>query len=305
MKSRPLLALLALIACLGLLAAGCSDDEPDGDDGEATSIDGPTIRVRGQDFSENITLAEVYGQYLEAKGYDVEILTAAGSRTEALAALENDELDLIIDYIGGDQTALAPDIQTSTDPAEVVEVIQPLLAEKGLTLLEYSEAANGDAVVVRGDSEAETISDLAGLDYRFGAASECFERPQCFLGLTDPAVYGIDFEDTRTYEYGPGLADRLTGDEVDVVMWGTTAPEIVENDFKILEDDKRLLPAQNIAPIIRTALLDQYDRLQADLDELSALITTDDLVEWNRATDIDKRESDDVAEEWLESKDLI
>ena len=44
-------------------------------DGSAAPVDGPTIRLRGQDFSESVTLAEVYGQYLKAKGYDVEILT--------------------------------------------------------------------------------------------------------------------------------------------------------------------------------------------------------------------------------------
>ncbi len=308
MRSRSLLILLALLATLGLLGAACGDDDDGGeaqpsDDTEV--VDGPTIRVRGQDFSENITLAEVYGQFLEGKGYDVEVLTAAGFRTEALDALENDEVDLVIDYIGGSQTALAPDTETSADPAEVVKVIEPLLEEKGISLLEYAEANSGDALVVRGDSEADTISDLVGLDYVFGGAAECYERPQCYLGFTDPEVYGIEFASTETIEFGPQLGENLKAEEVDVVMWGTTAPEIEEQGFKILEDDKSLFPAQNIAPLVRSDLLDAYSSLQADLDELSALITTDDLIEWNKATDVDKREADDVAEEWLEAKNLI
>ena len=71
--------------------------------------DGATLQVRGQDFSEAITIAEVYGQYLEAKGYPVEILTPAGFRTEALDGLQNGDFNLIIDYIGGTQAAVAPD----------------------------------------------------------------------------------------------------------------------------------------------------------------------------------------------------
>ena len=130
MRPRSLLVLLAAILSMGMVAAACGDDDGGSDDASGgDDVEGPTIRVRGQDFSENITLAEVYGQYLEAKGYDVEILTAAGFRTEALDALESGDIDLVIDYIGGDQTALAPDTETSSDPAEVVAVIEPLLAD--------------------------------------------------------------------------------------------------------------------------------------------------------------------------------
>lgn len=305
-RSRSVSMLVAAVLALALLAAACGDGEDTGT-GESGDVvqDGPTIRVRGQDFSENITLAEVYGQYLEAKGYDVEVLTAAGFRTEALDGLENGSVDLVIDYIGGDQTALAPDTMTSSEPAAVVEVIEPLLADRGISLLDVSEAANGDALVVRGDSPAEKISDLAGLDYVFGGASECMERPQCYLGFTDPAIYGITFKDVKTIEFGPQLGENLKAEEVDAVMWGTTAPEIAEEGFKILEDDKDLFPAQNIAPLVRTEVLDAYDSLREDLDALSAVITTDDLVAWNEATDIDKKESDDVAKDWLEANDLI
>lgn len=308
-RTRSVWKWLALVLALALLGAACGDDDGSaagGSAGDKATKEGPRIRVRGQDFSENITLAEVYGQYLTAKGFDVEVLTPAGFRTEALDALQSGDVDLVIDYIGGDQTALAPDTTTSTDPKEVVAVITPLLAKKGITLLDPSEAANGDALVVRGDSKAEKISDLAGMDYRFGAAAECYERPQCYLGFTDPKVYGIKFAATKTYEFGPILGESLAAKEVDAVMWGTTAPEIKEQGFKILTDDKHLFPAQNIAPLVRTEVLDAYGNdLRDALDELSRKITTADLVAWNKATDIDKLESDDVAKDWLQEKGLL
>jgi osmoprotectant transport system substrate-binding protein len=137
----------------------------------------------------------------------------------------------------------------------------------------------------------------------FGASAQCFERPQCFVGYTDPEVYGLEFAGTVTLEFGPLLGEALAAEEVDAVVWNTTAPQITEQGFKVLEDDLGLHPAQNIAPIIATSVLDAYGQPLADLlNELSAQITTEDLLAWNTETDIELRESDDVATEWLESE---
>ena len=304
MRTRTLLGLLAMMAAVAMLAVACGDDDSTSDT-SAAAPQGPAINLRGQDFSESATIAEVYGQYLQAKGYDVNILEPAGFRTEALDGLKNGDLDLIVNYIGGDQAALAPDDTSSGDAAAVSATIAPLLADQGSTLLDYSPAVDGDAFVVRGDSPATKISDVKGLDYRFGASSQCFERPQCYIGYTDPKVYDITFKSKKTIEFGPLLGEALKAKEVDAVVWNTTAPEIAANGFKILEDDKGLHPAQNIAPIVRTEVLDAYgDQLSTDLNALSAQITTDDLVAWNTATDIDKQESNVVASDWLTEKSL-
>jgi osmoprotectant transport system substrate-binding protein len=301
---------VALFLLFALIGAACGDDgdsggdNADGDTG-AEPQDGPTIRLRGQDFSEAITIAEVYGQYLEAKGYDVELLTAAGFRVEAIDGLTNDDLDLIIDYIGGSQAELLPDADPSGDPDTVVETITPAYAEIGAKVLDYSPAVDGDAFVVRGDQEGDTISDIADAGLVLGASAQCFERPQCFIGFTDAEVYGIEFADSTTIEFGPLLGEALTAEEVDAVVWNTTAPQIEADGFKVLEDDKGLFPAQNIAPIISQEVLDAYDGLEDDLNALSAAITTEDLLAWNTETDIELRESDEVATEWLTEKGLI
>jgi osmoprotectant transport system substrate-binding protein len=323
---RPSLKLPILLSALLLVLAACgNDDAPtdDPDNGEVTDDaaatdgdaadddaaaipDGPTIELRGQDFSEAITLAEVYGQHLQALGYDVDIQTPAGFRVEAIADLEAGTLNMIVDYIGGSQTEVAPDEETSSDPDEVMEIIRPAFAERGATVLDYTPAVDGDAFVVRGDLDAETISDVADMGLVFGASAQCFERPQCYLGYTDPDVYGIEFSDTQTIEFGPLLGEALAAGEVDAVVWNDTAPQIEEFGFKVLEDDLGLHPAQNIAPILADDLIDAYGQDLVDaLNDLSARITTDDLLAWNAETDIEFRESDDVATEWLEEQGLL
>ena len=109
-----------------------------------------------------------------------------------------------------------------------------------------------------------------------------------------------------TIEFGPLLGEALAAEEVDAVVWNDTAPQIGEQGFKVLQDDMGLHPAQNIAPIVVNSVLEAYgDQLAADLNTLSAAITTDDLVAWNIETDINFRESDEVAAEWLAQKGLI
>ena len=292
---------LAVLAAAALLTAACG-----GGAEETGAADGATIVTRGQDFSEARTLVKVYALYLEELGYPVEVLTAAGFRTEAIAALQAGEINLIVDYIGGSLTALVPDAPSSSDADAIMEIIRPAYAALGARALDYTPAVDGDALIVRGDSEAVTISDLEGLGYVFGAAAQCFERPQCYLGLTDPAVYGLTFSSTRTIEFGPLLGEALKAGEVDAVIWNDTAPQIGVEGFRVLVDDRGLFPAQNIAPIVTESLVDAYGPdLIAAIDALSALITTEDLVAWNVETDLRFREPIDVAREWLRARGLL
>jgi osmoprotectant transport system substrate-binding protein len=303
MRNRTSVTLTSLLAITALLLAACGNGE-EAADSDLDIPDGPTIEIRGQDFSEAITLAEVYGQYLDALGYDVDIHSPAGFRDEAVSDLQAGTLNMIVDYIGGSQAQLAPDAEPSSDPDEVMEIIREAYADIGATVLDYTPAIDGDAFVVRGDLDAETISDVADMGLVLGASAQCFERPQCYIGFTD--VYGIEFADTQTIEFGPLLGEALDAGEVDAVVWNDTAPQIEEFGFKVLEDDLGIFPAQNIAPILDDSLIEAYgDDLVDAINELSAMITTEDLLDWNYETDIEFRESDDVATEWLEEQGLI
>lgn len=315
-RSRPSLRSTSAAIALAVLLAACggTDDAAPAAPGAPAApaapgsdvADGPTIVMRGQDFSEARTLTKVYALHLESLGYPVEVLRAAGFRTEAIAALELGVLGLIIDYIGGSLTALVPDAASTADADAIMELIRPAYAQLGARALAYSPAIDGDALIVRGDSAAVSISDLDGMEAVFGASSQCFERPQCYLGLVDPDIYGIVFGDTRTIEFGPLLGEALSAGEVDAVVWNDTAPQIGVEGFRVLIDDRGLFPAQNIAPILSEELIAVHgERLVAAIDALSALITTEDLVAWNVETDLKFREPVDVAREWLEARGLL
>lgn len=302
---------LALALALSLTAAACGDDGDDPDTGgEAPeAVEGSTIRFAPQDFAESKTLTEVYAQFLEAKGFDVEVQPASGFRDQVYPGLEADDLDIIIDYTGSALRFLDPEAAPSADADETYDALTPVLEENELVAYAYSEAEDANALVAlqswADENGVTTISDLADAgDVKLGAAEDCRERADCLLGYQE--LYGLEFSEFVALEYGPPLTEALQADEVQVAQYQTTAPQLASGDFVELEDDKGLLSADNIVPVLRADLAEEYgDALAEAIDELSALITTDDLIAWNVATDIDKEESADVATAWLEEKGLL
>ena len=243
------------------------------------------------------------------KGFDVEVQPASGFRDQVYPGLENDDLDIIIDYTGSATRFLDPEAPPSADSAETYEALTAVLETNELVAYDYAEAEDANALVALAswaeDNDVTTISDLADIDdVKLGAAEDCRERTDCLLGYQD--VYGLDFSEFVALEYGPPLTEALQADEVQVAQYQTTAPQLASGDFVELEDDEGLLSADNIVPVVRADLAEEYGDALADaINELSALITTEDLIAWNVSTDIDKEEPADVATAWLEEKGLL
>ncbi len=308
--------LLALLLPFGLAAAltACGDDDDSGDvstDDDTEIPEGSTIRIAAQDFAEAKTLTEVYGQYLQARGFAVDIQAPNGFRPQVYPALEGDQLDMIIDYSGSAARFLDETVTSSADPETTYGTLTTVLEPRGLVAFDYSPAEDKNALVAlkswADENGVTKISDLANVEgtIELGAAEDCRERLDCLAGYTNPEVYGLSMEMTAL-EYGPALTAALSANEVQVAQYQTTAAEIASGDFVVLEDDKGLLSADNIVPVLRADIADEYGHALADaINELSALLTTEDLIGWNEATDIDKEEPADVATAWLEEKGLI
>ncbi|HEX2575758.1 MAG TPA: ABC transporter substrate-binding protein [Aquihabitans sp.] len=307
------------IAAIGLLAlAGCSDNNDDeggssggsgGSGGNATEGGGggggDTIRISSQDFSEQKTLAQVYGQYLESQGFEVDIQDPIGTRTQIFAALTGGDVDLVLDYQGSATVELGG--EASSDADETYEALTTALEEQDLQAAAKSDAVDANALVALAswaeENEVTTISDLADLDgpLTLGGAPECAERDDCLLGY-EGDTYGLDLEFTAV-DYGPPLVAALEADEIQLAQYGTTAPEISDGTIVVLEDDQGLQSAENVVPIFRSAVAN--DELVAALDEVSEQLTTGDMADWNKATDVDKEDPADVATAWLEEKGLL
>lgn len=301
------LSLFAIIGVLALASCGDNSSDSEGSDGstETTSASsGDAIRISSADFSEQKVLAQVYGQYLEAQGIAVDIQKPLGQREQIFAALEDDKLDLQLDYSGVAVGFLGG--TPSADSQESYDALIPLLEAKDLEASEPSLATNANALVALStwadDNGVTTISDLSGVDgpLILGSSAECAERVECLKGYLD--VYDLDFE-LKAIDYGPPLVAALEADEVQVAQYQTTAPEIATGQIVVLEDDMGLQSAANIVPVFRSAV--STPELIKALDTMSAKITTQDLAAWNQATDVEKEDPIDVATAWLEDNGLL
>ena len=294
---------------MGAACGGDGDSAAPSDTTTTKAIEGSTIQMAPQDFSESKTLTEVYGQYLQAKGFDVEIQPASGFRVQVYPGLAAGDIGLIIDYTGSAGRFLDPDATPSADSTETYDALVGILEGEELAAYDHSEAEDANALVAlkswAEENNVTTISDLAGVDdVTLGAAEDCRTRADCLLGYQD--LYGLDFSDFVALEYGPPLTEALSAGEVQVAQYQTTAPQLASGLFIELEDDLGLLSADNIVPVLRQDLADEYGAALADaMNELSALISTDDLIAWNVSTDIDKDESADVATAWLTEMGLL
>lgn len=324
---------LAIALFVALVAAGCGSS--DGGDSSATTatpgaggttapgksdvcakrddISGTaTIRLVPQDFGESKTLTEVYAQCLKAKGYKVEVQKASGFREIVYPALEANKADLILDYTGSAASFLDDSGTPSADSDETFKRLEGAIGDKPIKALKFSPAEDKNALVVlkkfADTNKLTKTSDLKAVEDQvtFGGSAQCSERTDCLLGYQDPKIYDLKFKATKVVEYGPPLAAGLKSDALQAAQYQTTAAEIESGDFVVLKDDKGMLSADNVVPVVRTAVLDEYgDSLTDDINAISAVLTTEDLIGWNAATDIKKLEPVDVAQTWLSDKGFI
>lgn len=294
-----------VLAVLSVAGACGGDDEPAA---PADEDGGTRLVVASFGFVESEVLATIYGKALEAGGIDVRYRLRLGTREVVAPALEDGEVDFVPEYAGNmlvflDPAASAP----GDDLAATIAKLRPRAAARGVTLLEPSQAANGDVLAMRRSKaialEVATVSDLAGKseDLVLGGPPECPLRMTCLKGLQE--VYGLRFEDFRALDTaGPITVQSLVDGDVDVARLFSSDPSIFANDFVVLQDDKGIQPVGNVVPVIRSAV--GTDRIASIVNGVSSKLTGADLVEFNRLVEVEGQSPASVAAAWLQDSGM-
>lgn len=305
-------------ALLALVVSACSpgeDESPTASPGggESQAADLPELTIGSAGFWESAVVAEIYAQALEGAGFTVERQLEQGARDVTHPALVDGQIDLMPEYIGG-YLAVTYGGEPTPDIDESLAALREELEADGLVALEATPGTDADGFAVRQETAEEfdltTMSDLAEVadQLTWGVAQECGENPNCGPGLE--RVYGIDFASLDVETLGAcstAIAEALNASNIDVAQVCTTQPEISGFNLVLLEDDGGLAPAQNIVPVVRAEIMDEPatgDLIQATLNPISALLTTEELTNLGAAVILNGESYEDAAAQWLEDNGL-
>ena len=270
-----------------------------------------TVKIGSDGFDEARVVAEVYAQALEAAGFTVDRTgIGAGARAVTKAALESGEINLKPEYIGSGLVAGYGGESTGdadTNKTRLQEKLTPL----NITVLNYTPGQDQNAFVVTqatADRYGTKLSEYGDVqnELKWGLATDCPTNPVCAAALK--SAYNLDPEDvTLLAACDTPMADALKNGTIDVAELCSTQPDIIANDWVVLDDDGKTQPADNIAPLVRNDLLSAVDRTKFEkaLNDVSAKIDTATLAQLYYSVAIDKKDLGTVASDWLKSVGLV
>jgi osmoprotectant transport system substrate-binding protein len=262
------------------------------------------VKVGSKNFTEELILGELYAQSLEHAGIGVTRRLNLGTTDIAMAALQRGEIDVYPEYTG---TALLNVLHLpgESDRAKAYRTVKDAYAKKfGLTWLAPAPMNDTQALAttqtVAGQNSLGKLSDLApkASTLRLGTVPEFLSRSDGLPGLRK-RYGGFAFKQVKIVDNGLKYQALAHGD-VDVVVAFSTEGQIKADNLILLEDDKHLFPAYQVAPVVRKAALDANPGLAPALNKLSPLLTDDVMQNLNLQVDgPQKREPADVARDFL------
>jgi osmoprotectant transport system substrate-binding protein len=296
---------------LALALSACSSGNPlsspsTSATGGATS--GGSLVVGSADFPESQIIAEIYAGALNAAGVTATTKPNIGSREIYFKAVQDGSVDVVPDYSGNLLSHV--DAQAAEVTPEDVYKALPGKLPQGLAVLEPSKAEDKDAMVVTKATaekyQLKSIEDLAKVckDLTMAAPATFETRSYGFPGLKKN--YNCELKALKPFSDGGGnlTLQALLSDEVQVADIFTTTPSIADNDLVVLEDPKNNFKAQQVLPLYNDAKV--TDKAKEALNNVSKTLTTDDLINLNRAVSgSQKQNAKDAAAAWLKDKGIV
>jgi osmoprotectant transport system substrate-binding protein len=289
----------AFLLVAALLTACGSSAEPGSDPEDV-------IRFASYDFQENQILAEVYAEGVRRAGLPVSVQHGIGTREVVAPALEQDVVDVVIDYLGTALVfALPAGEELPESQEEMEDLLEDTLDERDIEVMDAARAEDQNGFVVTTAFAAEhgtaKVSDLAGLApaLTFGGPPECRERPLCLPGLR--RVYGLEFGEFLAMDSRAATVEALVAGQIDVGLLETTDARLDVAPVTVLIDDRGLQPRENVVPLVREEVADRWgDELTDALDDTSARLTTVGLVRLNQAVELGGLTPEEAAAQWWE-----
>lgn len=240
----------------------------------------------------------------------VEIKPNFGKTSFLYEALKSGSIDIYPEYTGTITSTLlknsSMDLSTNSDEVYTYAK-EAILEQDGLVYLAPMAFQNTYALAVTEDyaqkNGIEKISDLAKVQQTAvaGFSLEFNDREDGNIGLKN--LYNLQLN-VKTME--PALRyEAIKSGNVQIIEAYSTDSKVVTYKLKILEDDKRLFPPYQAAPLLSKETLEKYPELEQVLGRVAGKISTEEMTQMNYAVDVEGKSAEQVAREYLEREGLL
>jgi osmoprotectant transport system substrate-binding protein len=273
------------------------------------------VTVGGKNFTEQYILASFAKVLLENNGFKVNMKTGVGSSV-ARQALEHGQIDMYFEYTGTAYTVFHKqgDKDIMSNAEKVYQWVKDADGKNGLEWLEPLQFNNTYTLLMRKDQAEtlgiDTISDLSRFmnenpdKLTIGVNAEFWERPDGFKPLM--ALYDFQVPYGKIRRMDSGLVYQALRDKnVDVSMGFATDGRIAAFNFTILDDDKSYFPTYNPSLVVQKKALETYPEIRKIFQPLAEKLTTKEMQKLNAQVDLDNKDEERVAREWLKENGLI
>lgn len=289
----------------------------------AVMMSGPSASMAGskklvigsKEFTEQRIIGNIMILLLEKNGFECEDKTGLGGTLVARKALENNQIDIYMEYTGTALTTFLKHKAVITDPQKCYDVVKKEELEKnGMVWLPYMAFNNTYCLMMRAlDSknlDIRTLSELANYvkanpkEIAFGVNAEFYARPDGYRPLQK--AYGFKFDRKKIIKMQSGLLYKAVKDgQIQVGLGFATDGRIKGFDLVVLDDDKKFFPVYNPAPVVKKETAEKYPELEGIFKKLGEKLNTEAMTDLNYNVDIEHKALKNVAKEWLKRSGLI
>lgn len=268
------------------------------------------IVIAGKLGSEPEILINMYKLLIENEtDLTVQLKPGLGKTSFVFNALKSGSIDIYPEFTGTAISEFLKEEAINNNQEDVYHQAKEGMMNKfGMVMLSPMKYNNTYALAVSKEMaetyDLQSISDIKPIQetIKAGFTLEFNDREDGYLGIQNR--YGITLPNITTMEPKLRYQAIETGN-IDLLDAYSTDSEIRQYNLQVLVDDQQLFPPYQGAPLLRKETVDKYPEIETALNKLANRITDDEMREMNYQVNVEGKNVEDVAREYLIQAGLL
>ncbi|WP_256760948.1 glycine betaine ABC transporter substrate-binding protein [Cohnella sp. WQ 127256] len=270
------------------------------------------ITIGSKSLTEQYLLMKMSSLLLKDKGYKVNEMVFLDSPA-IRSAMEAGVADLYWEYTTTARIFYHKETPLY-EPDDAYREVSRTDATKGIVWLSKSTFNSSWALLMRKDISEQLeifrISDLAeytrarNTKMKFATNAEYLQREDGLERLK--TIYDFSLPDDQVVAIDSDLLSQTVKDgRVDVAVGMASDPRIKKNDLVILEDDRKVFPPYDAAPVILEKTLERYPDVRETMESLTMFITNENMLDLMYQVDILQKDITKTSRDFLVKHKLL